>query len=91
MDHAQLEAFSDRTAQKVAERIVDLLGADMATPEGRKAIRDNWSWLTDTRTGTQFIRKTSWATAIVAIVGAIISGLWWAITKGLAAVVKASG
>jgi len=90
MDHAQLEAFSDRTAEKVAERIADLLGADMATPEGRKAIRDNWSWLTDTRAGTQFIRKTSWATAIVAVVGAILSALWWAFTKGLAVLVKTS-
>lgn len=89
MDEHQLEAFSDRTAQKVIREFADLLGADIETSHGRKAVRDNWSWLTDTRVGTQFVRKTTWGATVVAIVGAVFSAIAWAISKGIAAIAAA--
>ena len=86
MNESQLEAFSDRTAQKVIREFADLLGADIETPHGRKSVRDNWSWLTDTRVGTQFIRKTTWGATVVGIVSAILGAIAWAVTKGIAAI-----
>ncbi len=88
MDKEQLEEITTRAAVKAlemrgesdVERIFEILGADISTPDGRKAIKDNWSWLTDTRLGTQFVRKTTWG----AVIAAFVAGLAWLITKGIA-------
>jgi len=86
MDEAQIEAFSERTAQKLLRNLADILGADVDSAEGRAVVRANWSWLTETRVRAQFVGKTTLGAAVVSIVGAIIGGIAWAAKTAIAAI-----
>lgn len=80
MDESQIEAIATRAAKTALADFFDTLGVDVTTTEGRKAARDNWNWLTDTRMGSQFIRRTVMGAVIAGVVGAV----GWVIVKGLA-------
>ncbi len=88
MDEAQVEAIAMRAARATALELkaeakimLESMGIDLDTPDGRKAARANWGWLTDTRIGTQFIRRTTVGAAIAALIG----GIGWLLAKGVAA------
>jgi len=85
-EYSEMESIATKAATKALENLFEIFGADITSPEGRKTVRDNWAWLTDTRIGTQFIRRTSWGAAIAAIMGSILAGLAWAVSKGIAAI-----
>lgn len=96
MDQDTAENIAFRAATRALEmrgdsdvqKIFSIFGADISTAEGRQVVRENWAWLTDTRRGTQFIRKTTWGATLVSIVGGIIAAIVWAMKAGLAAVVN---
>lgn len=96
MDPETAENIAFRAATKALEmrgdsdvqKIFAIFGADISTAEGREVVRENWAWLTDTRRGTQFIRKTTWGATLVSVVGGIIAAIIWAMKAGLAAAVN---
>lgn len=98
MDPGTADDIAFRAATKALElrgdsdvqKIFQIFGADISTVEGRQTIRENWEWLTDTRKGTQFIRRTTWGAALVAAVGAAFMALgqvikltWAALARGV--------
>lgn len=87
MDEPQIEAIAHRAAKTALVEFLEILGVDVNTAEGRKAARDNWAWLTDTRVGTQLIRRTTTGAAITAILG----GLGWLIVSGLKSLLVLGG
>lgn len=44
------------------------VGIDLKTPEGRKEFRENFSWVTDYRSGTQRVKKLGLATIAAGMV-----------------------
>ena len=77
MDEVRIEAIATRAAKVAIVDLFEIMGADLTTPAGRKAAQENWLWVTDTRRGSTFVRRTVWGAAIVASIG----GLWVLITK----------
>lgn len=96
MDPETAENIAFRAATKALElrgdsdvqKIFSIFGADISTAEGRQVVRENWAWLTNTRRGTQFIRKTTWGATLVSVVGGIIAAIIWALKAGLTAAVN---
>jgi len=93
MDHGTAEDIAFRAATKALEmrgeadlqKIFAIFGADITSHEGRQTVRENWEWLTDTRRGTQFIRRTTWGAAVVSAVGAAFAAALWVIKQAWAA------
>lgn len=90
MDDAQIEAIATRAARATALELkaearimLESMGVDLDTPEGRNAARANWAWLTDTRLGTQIIRRTT----IGAVVASAVGGFGWILSKGVLALI----
>jgi hypothetical protein len=81
-EDSRLEEIAARAAKQALTDLFEVLGADISTADGRKAVRENWTWLNDTRAGTAFIRKTT----IGAVFAALVGGLAWLLSKGLAVV-----
>lgn len=84
---ARMEDIATKAAKTALSDLFEIFGVDITTKEGRKAIQDDFTWTRDARIGSRSLKTAGW----VAAGGTLITGLLYAVWKGLAVLAALGG
>lgn len=84
---ARMEQIAESAAAKALADLFEIFGVDVTSKEGRKAIQEDFNWTREARIGSRSLKTAGWVTAI----GTIITGLCYAVWKGIAALTVLAG
>ena len=73
---ANVEAIAARAAKVAVEEMLELVGVDMRSVEGRRRFRDDLDWLATFREGTQRVKRKIVGAGITVVVSGLLYALW---------------
>lgn len=82
MTEEQVEKIATRAATQALANLFEIFGADVTTPEGRKAIAEDFTFIRTARVGSSRFKTVTVST----LATSIVTGLCWVIYKGLMAI-----
>lgn len=82
MDDEQIR----RVVRAVLSEIMETVGVDVSTPDGRKEFRDNMDWVRSFRAGATGARTAVVGTGLASLAGGII----WLVLQGVKAALAAA-
>ena len=87
ISESEIKLIAEAAAEMAIANLFEIFGVDVTTKEGRKGLQDDFTWVRGAREGTTTLRKAGW----VAALGSLVSGVFYALWKGLTVLAAVGG